>query len=214
MKKINFHFVALLTVLLLPTYTSAQTEATTADGKIVLLKSDGTWTYKNDSTSSASPSASALITGDCSAFISVQEDRLTGEKTTTSPKDVIIVSKDGKDGLSMYWMLIPRRSGGSVLVLALKAYGAGCIDDASKVNILFRDGTKLTLVHGSKFNCDGDATLYFGSLYGKKKELDLLCTKEIEVMRVWGRDTYIEEVFSEEQSMNLMNSGNCIRGLM
>ncbi len=67
--------------------------------------------------------------------------------------------------------------------LIIQAVGAGsCIDEGSKINILFTDGTRLELVSEDDYNCKGKATAYFGDVFGKKTQLAELKTKKIQTM--------------------------------
>lgn len=194
---IYFSLIALLVTL----KVVAQNEAVTKDGKKVFLMSDGTWKYI-DSTKTNVASASY----ECSDLIKINTDKITGE-TGVLAKDYIIVSDDGgKTGFSILLFKSSDR-----IVEIIKAVGAGsCIDDVDKVNILFRDGTRLELLNNGKYNCDAKFTLYFGGIYGKKKELELLKTKEIESMRVWTSDSYVEKDFTPEQSKLLMKIIECL----
>jgi len=89
--------------------------------------------------------------------------------------------------------------------------GAGsCIDDTDKMNILFRDRSRFELVNNGKFNCESAFTLYFGGVFGKKKELEQLRTKEIEKMRIWTSKSYVEEEFTPENSKAFMKSLDCL----
>ena len=104
-----------------------QIEATTKDGKKIILNSDGTWKYAEQSAVKA-----VGINTDCSELITNQVDKVTG-KTTRTTKESIIASKDRKNGLLM---LLFDNNG--TLILLTTAVGAGaCIDDANKMNILF-----------------------------------------------------------------------------
>ena len=148
-----------LTTLLFITLTAfGQIEATTKEGKKVILNSDGTWKYSE--TTEAKETKTSF---ECSDLIANETDKVTG-KTTRGTKESIVVSKDGKNGFGFYIF-----EGTNSIILSAKVVGGGaCIDDTDKMNILFRDGTRLELVNNTKFNCDGDFTLYFGGVFGKK----------------------------------------------
>lgn len=198
---------SILTILVFTIFTVnsiAQTEATTSKGKKVILNDDGTWKYKE--TPATTNTETSNLNGDCSKYIETTEDKVTG-KSTTASKNMLIVSKDGgKKGFGIFLM-----KGEKSVIVSIQAAGAGgCIDDNAKMNILFRDGTRLELTNDGKFNCDAKYTLYFGGYFGKKKELELLKTKEIETMRIWTSKSYVEENFTEDQSNELLKSLNCI----
>lgn len=197
MKKLIFT-ISILTFTALSTF--AQTEATTKDGKKVILNDDGTWKYVETTTTETA------ISLDCADLISTETDKMTG-KSTTASKETLIISEDGgKTGFGIFIMDIS----GS-LVFSIQAVGAGsCIDDDNKMNVLFRDGTRLELVNNGKFNCDGKFTLYFGGSFGKKKELEMFRTKEVETMRIWTSKSYVEKDFSSDQSKQLMKTVDCL----
>jgi hypothetical protein len=95
--------------------------------------------------------------------------------------------------------------------MSIQAAGAGsCINDDNKMNVLFRDGTRIEVLNSGKFNCEGKFTLYLGGVFGKKKELDLFKSKEVETMRVWTSNGYVEKDFTPEQSKKLMNTMSCL----
>lgn len=190
-------------LLLAAISTFAQTEATTNDGKMVILNSDGTWKYAEIKTVNTEPEDNS----DCSKYISTEVDKVTG-KSIVAAKDMLIVSRDGgKNGFGIYVLKSERGS----IIFSIQAVGAGsCIDDKNKMNVLFRDGTRLELINDGKFNCDAKYTQYFGGVFGKKKELEMFRTKEVETMRIWTSKSYVEENFTSNQSKELMNVVSCL----
>ena len=120
---------------------------------------------------------------------------------------MLIVSKDG--GKKGFRIFITKFGRGRIM-FSIKALGAGgCIDDDDKMNVLFRDGTRIALTNDGDFNCDGDYTQYFGGAFQKKKELEMFRTKEIETIRISTSDSYVEEDFSSDQSIELMKTVDC-----
>lgn len=197
MKKLLVTF----TILVLgTTILFGQIEATTKDGKKVLLYDDGTWKY-NDTDDKKD-----LANLQCSDLVSDKTDKVTG-KTSRSSTSAILITKDNKNGIALRLIQTEKKS----LIFAVTAVGAGsCIDDKSKMNVLFKDGTRLELVNDGKFNCDGKFTLYFGDIFGKKKEMEMFRTKEVETMRVWTSKSYVEEDFTAENSKALMMTFDCL----
>lgn len=178
-----------------------QIEATTKDGKKVLLNDDGTWKYIE-----AEPKKDLSSSLQCSDLVSEKTDKVTG-KTSRSSTSGIAVTKDNKKGLVIRAIQAERKS----IILAVSVVGAGaCIDDKNQMNVLFRDGTRLELVNNGKFNCEGNFTLYFGDVFGKKKEMEMFGTKEIETMRVWTSKGYVEEDFTPENSKAFMLTFHCL----
>jgi hypothetical protein len=201
MKKL---FLSILIFTISTLQLIAQTEATTSDGKKIILNDNGTWKYKEIVKSKTNKTT--ISADDCSKYIVTEVDKVTGKSSITS-KNMLIVSKDGgKKGFGMFLM-----QGEKSVILSIQAVGAGgCIDDDGKMNILFRDGTRLELTNDGKFNCDAKYTQYFGGYFGKKQELELFKTKEIETMRIWTSKSYVEENFTSDQSKELMKSINCL----
>jgi hypothetical protein len=181
-------------------YLHAQTTAVTTDGKKVILHSDSTWEFLPE----AITNVGSL---NCSDLIVKDTDKMTGQTSVGSAETLIISEDGGKTGFGIYII------GGSKssLIFQITAVGAGnCIDDEDKMNLLFRDGTRLELVNNGKFNCKGNFTLYFGGVFGQKVALLKLKTTEIETMRVWTSDSYLERDFTALQSAELVKTIKCI----
>lgn len=200
MKKI-ISTITILTLTVLSTF--AQTEATTNDGRKVILNDDGTWKYVETKTENTESTDNS----DCSNYISTETDKVTG-KASVAAKEMLVVSKDGgKNGFGFY---ILKSDKGSI-IFSIQAVGAGnCIDDDDKMNVLFRDGTRIELVNDADFNCDAKYTQYFGGVFGRKKELEMFRTKEVETIRIWTSDGYVEEDFNSEQSNQLLHTVDCL----
>jgi hypothetical protein len=144
---------------------------------------------------------------DCSNWITTTTDKVDGTTYTAGKNDLIISADGGKKGISIY-MFIPKDN---ALILSIKAVGASsCIDDENKINFLFTDGSRLAMVNNAQFNCKGNASLFFGGILGKKRELEQLKTKKIQTMRVWTTDGYVEEDFTVEQQEEFFNVINCL----
>jgi hypothetical protein len=182
----------------------SQTEATTEDGKKVLLFENGTWQYSMEGAEIVQKQAKSEY--DCSSLISTEIDKVTRKKSTFS-KDLLLVSKDGnKYGFGFYFI---KTDAG--LIVSIKAVGSGnCIDEDNEINILLRDGSRLKFVNDGKFNCEAKATLYFGGVFGKKSELEDLATKEIETVRVWTEKGYVEMDFNSLQSKEFLQTVSCL----
>jgi hypothetical protein len=200
MKKITTILFAIIVNL---TFVFGQTqEATTTDGKKVILNSDGTWKYAEIKKDTAKPK-----TSDCSNWIETSTDKVSGTTTTGSISNLIVSTDGGTTGFGIYMF---NGSTGS-LVLIIQAVGAGsCIDEGAKINILFTDGTRLELASEGDFNCKGKATAYFGGIFGKKKQLEELKTKKIQTMRVWTSDSYVEKDFTVDNQDEFYYVINCL----
>jgi hypothetical protein len=142
----------------------------------------------------------------CDNYSSSATDKMTG-KTTNSSKEVLIVSEDA--GITGFGIIMLDLS--ETFVISIEASGAGsCIDEKDRIIVLFRDGTRIELKNDGKFNCDRKFTLYFGKYFGKNKELQMFKTKEIETIRIWTSNSYVEKDFSKENSIKFMNTVSCL----
>ena len=199
MQKITLTLFAIIAAI---SFSFGQSEeATTKSGKKVILNSDGTWKYAEEK-KTAIPNNS-----DCSNFIETTEDKMTGKKSTAAKSTIVVSTDGGKKGFGI--LLLQSSTGG--LILSIQAVGAGsCVDEGNKINILFADGSKLELASEGKFNCKGNATVYFGGIFGKKRQLEELRTKKIQTMRVWTSDGYVEKDFTEDNSNEFMQTANCL----
>ncbi len=178
----------------------AQTEATTNDGQKVILNDDGTWKYTKTT------QTNYIVSFECSDLISTETDKMTGHSITGAIKKLVISDDGSKNGFGIFLL---RAS--NTIIFNIHAVGAGgCIDDENKMNVLFRDGTRLELINDGDFNCDEEFTLYFGEAFGKKKQLEIFRTKEIETMRIWTTKSYVEKDFSSDQSKQLMKTIDCL----
>ena len=76
--------------------------------------------------------------------------------------------------------------------------------------MLFRNGERLQFKSDNKYNCDNNATLYFGNIEPRINELNKLKSLEIEALRIWTRKGFVQEDFSKENSVDFIKSINCI----
>jgi len=142
----------ILLLLLLPIFSFSQEIVTTSSGKKVKLNSNGTWEY-------VQTGKKETVEFKCEDVIETSVDKVTG-KSSIATKDFITVG-DKENGFNII-MLITSNS----LVFSLGVNGkVGCIDEKDKMNVLFRDGTRIELLHNSKFNCTGDFTVYFSKSF-------------------------------------------------
>jgi len=194
--------MTLMLLTLALTASAADTPATTEDGRKVVLHDDHTWSEAGaEPVAPTEPGAPKT----CDDLVATDTDKMSG-RTSTSTKAPLIVSEDGKTGL-----VIMAFTGSNSLIWSVKAIGASsCIDDDAKALVLFTDGSRLELENDSKFNCDGSWVAYFGGSFGKKKEQRALSEKEIDAMRVWTHDGFVERTFTEEQRADLRQSFACL----
>lgn len=188
-----------LTLFFCVTFSFAQTQATTQDGKNVLLKTDGTWELVKTTETETLPT-------ECDAYISTEVDKVTGKSSTAARKSIVVSENGGKKGFGFFLM-----NSKNTLIMSITAVGAsGCIEEDAKMNVLFTDGTRLELVNDGKFNCKSKFTLYFGGSFGGNSELKHFMNKEVEIMRIWTSKSYVEETFTQQQREDLKHTVNCL----
>ena len=201
----SMSFATMCAMLFLTTTAFSQVKATTYDGKEVVLHEDGTWEYVDKTDEAPNTSEFDCEPRDCACWIKEEVDRMTG-KVNIGARETLVISDDGVNGFGIY----PLKAG-KAIILSITAVGAGsCIDKGDKINVLFRDGSRLELASQSDFNCDANATLYFGGSFGNRKQRDQLITKKIETMRVWTSDSYVQQDFTEEQSTAFREIFTCL----
>lgn len=193
-------FFSILIIVISSFSVFAQIEATTTDGKKVLLYDDGYWEFKRITKSIEFDNI------DCFDLVSTEVDGTTGKSLTGSKRPMMVSDDDGTSGLIINLL---KRS--ESVIFSIQVNGAGdCIEADSKINIVFRDYTRLDLINDGDFNCDSEFSLYFGGIAGKDKQLQTFRKKGVKTMRVWTSEGYVEKKFSSEQSNQLMNTVNCL----
>ncbi|KGO94869.1 hypothetical protein [Flavobacterium subsaxonicum] len=148
----------------------SQTEATTKEGKKVLLNSNGTWAYAD---------------GDCNTL--TETKTYAGGKVMSSAKEVISVSSDaGKTGITIN---IVKGTGALILNLGRIEREIFCVSKNAPMSIEFTDGTKLAVKHMGDLNCNGNFSCFLGEQVGTDKELEILKTKKIKKVSIEYTDT-------------------------
>lgn len=184
--------------LLVSIMAYSQTEATTKDGKKVILNSNGTWLY-----------------ADCAGLL--KTETYSG-KTMTSNKDNIKVSADGgKTGLNISLI----KGSAIILNFGIIESVAKCVKEEAPMIIEFTDGNKTTVNHMSKLSCEGNFSVYFSSEIGNIKQLEILKTKKIKKVTIEYTDTENgvivkqneEFVFGTTQADAFLNVLQCLSNL-
>ncbi|MFL9843404.1 hypothetical protein [Flavobacterium rhizosphaerae] len=143
-------------------YTAAfsQTSATTNDGKKVILNNDGTWMY-----------------ADCAELLKTENIR--GQNMTSAKEKVVVAN--GAGGLS-----IDLIKGSSAVMINFSPADREviCVGTKAPMNVEFTDGTKITVTHMGKLNCEGNFSLFLGESVGTDKELELFKTKTIKKISI------------------------------
>jgi hypothetical protein len=180
--------------------------ATTEDGKKVILKADKTWDFLPTPKPLANAGSTAAASS-CAVLTRRQTDRMSGLTSVIATRK-IIVSSDGKTGFAIELM-----SSEDFIVVSISAVGTagtGCIDKGSDIAVLFTDGTRLKLSNVEKFNCDGEATLYFGGVFGNLEAMDALSYKNIKALRVSTMKGFVEKDFTITNAVDFTGQLNCL----
>lgn len=163
----------------------------------VLLHDNGTWEYieKKDLINNLDFSRDELI--------SKTVDKMTNRISIHVKELIPIFNQNTEEGISFY---AGNQLNANHLFLSFYAYGAGnCIDEDNEIIVLFRDGSKFTLRQSGDFNCDNSFTLLL-TKDQYKREIDLLSSIEIETMRIYTTDSYVEQDLTPEQSKKIQKS--------
>jgi len=141
------------------------------------------------------------INYECECLIKTETDKMAG-KIYINNKEFLYILDKNLTGFRIHYMKTTAR-----ITMVIRVEGAiGYIDNDDKLEILFRDSSRLVLVNEGGFNSDAKFTLYFGGVFGKEKALNELITKEIETIRVWSIGSHFQRDFPSEQSKILMNT--------
>jgi hypothetical protein len=130
-------------------------------------------------------------------------------------KEFMVLSDDGVSAIKLI-ELESGKNGKNFILWAITVVGkSGCINDNGEINLLFRDGTRESVVSDSKFNCTGDAQIVFGILWKNHNSLlEELTHKQLESIRVNLTSGVIDEDFTNQQSADLMQIFNCLKDKM
>jgi hypothetical protein len=192
-------------MLLVGAALAAPLTATTTDGRTVELRADGTWSYREEMKAAAvAPAAEPLS---CDALVVERADQMTGNSTRFLKKGIGL---SGGDDTVLILGLFSMQDG-EALAWTLTAIGAGpCVDEDDKINVLFRDGSRLELENDGDFACDRKSTVYFGGPFGKQASAQRLAQDEVATIRVWTRGQYVQKDLPAAESKKLMAAFGCL----
>jgi len=176
---------------------------------LILLSIIFLGTYKCSETLEVPNAKVGPVSFECVDLIETRTDKMTDYFTSRSKNRLVISDDGGKTGFEIFCIRVGTITDYDILI-RIKVVGAGkCIDQGDVVNILFRDGSRLTF-NSEVSRRDAICFIAFGGMYQKNKELNELTTKEIEAMRVWTSKGYVQKDFSSEQSKILMSTLKCL----
>lgn len=201
---------------------SAQTEeATTKSGKKVVLYPDGTWKYAEESKPKAEKpvekqqqktavipeSKPAFVTGNCENIIERIDTKKAGVTELRTRNMIIAADESGNKEINILF----QKNTKGIITIFFKPVGAGdCIDEGSKVNIVYEDDSKTEFKHDGFANCNREISAGFGGNFGRKKQLEELSSKKIKTVKVRTQNGTAEIKFSAQNQEEFLKAINCI----
>lgn len=159
--------------------------------------------------SSPASKDSIFIKKICEEYIEHQVDEVTGWDLGKSSKQNIILL--GKENGTSMGILVTTLPDNAIVITFSITHQNPCIESSGKLNVLFRDGTRIELKNNGQPNCKGNHYQLFRGPFNKEEELELLSLKEIRTVRVWTTTGFVDAEFSIEQSRLLRNVLICIQ---
>ena len=191
--------ILLTTSLFLTIGALAQTEATTKDGKKVMLNPNGTWMYS-----------------ECASLLKTEN---TGGKMMTSSKDdITIPATTTSTGLSIS---IIKGSESVIFNFATLSKDIYCVSKDAPMAVSFTDGTSIQIKHMGSLNCKGNFAFFLGESMGNKNILEALINKQIKKVVIDYSDTENgkikiiskETVFDAKTAGKVMHVAQCLSNL-
>ena len=122
-------------------------------------------------------------------------------------EEPILLQQGDAEFLKIY-LSVPKDK--SMVKWTFEAHGANCIGEGSLIDIVFTDQTKMRMYNVAPYNCEEQSVMYFGAIYKTEKQLRVLCTKYISIIRVYGVSRLSEQYLSTEQSKLLREALICM----
>jgi hypothetical protein len=176
-----------------------------ADGTRIIIFDDGTWKPYVRPETGAPPSVKTVLT--CGDLIQTVTDKMTGA-TYIAAQRPIEISADNKTGFTL--SLRAGQEGGPVMNIKVFGMG-GCMDENARINCLFDDGERMEFQADNKFNCDGDVSILFGGIHGKKDQLAKLSTTKLTALRVWGSKGFLERDLTADNAARVLETLKCLQ---
>jgi hypothetical protein len=146
----------------------------------------------------------------CETIIKTETDKVQG--TTSRSTKEMVISKDGKYGFNTLQMLSEDNT--LIWAFVVTSKNVICIETGNKINILFRDGSRLEMQNMSDYNCGGKFNIFFQNGSLTMEWLSQLKSKEIETIRIWDNESYEEQDLSNIQSKTVLKGFQCLSDLM
>lgn len=193
--------ILLGTALLFCLNSFAQTEATTNDGKKVILNSDGTWAF-----------------ADCGELIKVVTNG-NGKQTISGKGFINSFSEIEKNKQKL--LLLKASSGAVIVNFSPKTREAVCVNKNAVGDIEFTDGSKVTINHMGDLDCEGNFSYYLSKDFDTLKELEMFKSKKIKNITVEYTTTENGKIvkftrkssFTDEDGDKIMKTIQCLSNL-
>ena len=177
MKKLTTTLIIIIASLTL-TFGQNQ-EATTKDGKKVILKPDGTWEYTQEKIEKPN---SNVDLSDCKYWKN-EVDEFTGTVKKYTKSQIIGKSK------YFYLNMELRRFDDSYLIYARYTGDLGCVSSDSYIMIKLKNGETIKLINFGKIDCGDNAQMYFDL---SKENFNKLLQSPVDKIRVSGTEYYAD----------------------
>lgn len=190
--------ILLATALLFALNGFAQTEATTNDGKKVILNNDGTWIF-----------------ADCSELIKTVTN--ANGKQTMSGKGYIHSFSEIEENKQKL-LLFKASSGAVILNFSPENREAVCVNKKAIGAIEFTDGSKAIINHMGDLDCEGNFSYYLSKDVGTLKELEIFKSKKIKSITIEYTTTENGKIakftrkssFKDEDGEKIMKTIQCL----
>lgn len=88
-------------------------------------------------------------------------------------------------------------------------YKDRCIKKDAQMIVLLKNGERLTFTNNTDYNCKGNFFVYFSDMNYSFDKFKLLASKEIDAIRVWTEDEFIDVNLNTKQSTELLSIFKC-----
>lgn len=137
-------------------------------------------------------------------------DMLNPNDSTHKIRQPLIISDDGM--MSGFSLDLTRVN--NLLSITAEPFGKGlCLNQESMVELLFKDGTKSLVSHQYSGNdCDKTLKMTF-NLDRQYKALDRLETQPLHIIKINGKENYLQTTINNENARDIKSMINCIVNL-
>jgi hypothetical protein len=161
----------------------------------VILNDDGTWEYYE--------SIEDILNYGVNDLITTESDKMTND-TFYRFKNTIKISNEFNNNRISF--IAHTEKNEEYLFLGIFAYGAGdCIAEDDKIILLFKDKQTITLENTNDYNCENHFTLFLSKALFEKTIYSLK-TVQLESIRVYTSEGYVEVDLNEIQSLKIQKS--------